>query len=322
MGRQVRLKKLGLGLVSVVFALLLFLTAKSTAYYSAGTRVNRLTETYTHTLENVPIDIKYNSETYFISGYSYETEVYLTSTNRLKLDSEINPDTRKLKVVADLTNVQEGTTKVSLQVKDLPSDVTAEVRPATMTVTIGKRETKTFPVEAQVDEHQVAKGYVLQELELALDQVDVTSDETTIDQIAKVVARWPEEESLSSKSNQESVPLQALSENGTILPVIISPAKADLTVKLKKLTKTVPLVVEMTGEMDPSLSDIRSELGLSEVIISGAQEDLDMTEQVVVKIDMTGIKKDTRKTVTLSADKVSVTPEVVDVKLTVTKKGN
>lgn len=319
MGKKIDLKRLGLGLVSLVFALLLFFTAKTTAYNSANGRVNRLTETYTHTLENVPIDIKYNSEEYFISGYSYEAEVYLTSTNRIKLDSEINPDTRKLKVVADLTNVAEGTTKVTLEVKDLPADVTADVRPATMTVTLGRKVTKTFPVEVDIAPEQIHSSYYLRSVDLVTQVVEVTTDEGTLAQIAKVVAKLPDDVVLS-QSYHDGLILQAVSETGTVLPGIISPAKAEASVRVRKLTKTVPLVVELTGTLDPSLDNIQYELGLSEVIISGSQEDLDATEQVVVKLDMTNIKKDTRKTVTLSADKVTVTPEVVDVKLTVTKK--
>lgn len=320
MRHKIDLKALGLGLVSVFFALLLFFTAKSTAYNSAITRLNRLTETYTHTLENVPIDIKYNSDEFFISGYSYETEVYLTSTNRIKLDSEINPDTRKLKVVADLSHLAEGTSKVNLQVKDLPSDVTAEVRPGTMTVTMGKRETKVFEPELALEANQIMEGYELVAAELDLDKVEVTSDETTMSQIARVVAKLPDDVNLSGAQAQHSAILQALTENGTILPVIISPAKAEVTLKLKQLTKTVPIVVELVGELDPSLSNVQYELGLSEVIISGRQEDLDATDQVVLRINLADIKKDTRKPMTLSADRVTVTPEVVNVKLTVTKK--
>lgn len=313
------LKRLGLGLVSLVFALLLFLTAKTTAYSSAGTRINRLTETYTHTLENVPIDIKYDSDAFFISGYSYEVEVYLTSTNRVKLDSEINADTRKFKVVADLSHLAEGTSKVNLQVKDLPSDVTAEVRPNTMTVTLGKKVTKTFPVEVAIASEQIHANYQLRSVDLTTQEVEVTSDEATLAQVAKVVAKLPDDLVLSQSYN-EGLLLQAVSETGTVLPGIISPAKAEASIRVKKLTKTVPLVAELTGTMDASLSNVQYELGLSEVIISGSQEDLDATEQVVVKIDLTNLKKDTRKTVTLSADKVTVTPEVVDVKLTVAKK--
>lgn len=72
-------------IVSIIFSILLFLTATTSNYTHVGSQVSGATETFTHTLTNVPIDIKYDSDKYFISGYSYETEVYLTSINRVKL---------------------------------------------------------------------------------------------------------------------------------------------------------------------------------------------------------------------------------------------
>lgn len=312
-------KRLGLGVASLALSLMFFATAKSVAYNNSSTAVNRLTETYTHTLDSVPIDIKYNNDDYFISGYSYDVEVYLTSTNRVKLDSEINPDTRSFKVVADLTDVKAGTSKVDLVIKDLPSDVNAEIRPAEMSFTLGKKVSRTFPVQVQVEDDQLGTGYVLKSASLSLTEVEVVSDETTIEQIDHLVAKLPSDTVLT-RNYQDSVVLQAVSASGTILPGIITPAKADLTVEVSKLTKTVPVAVELIGELDSSLSNISYELGFSEVIISGSQEALDATDFVTVTIDVTDIKKDTRKTVTLSADNVTVTPEVVAVKLTVTKK--
>ena len=79
--------QVGLILVSILLSVLLFLSATASNYSKTGSQVSGMTETYTHTLTNVPIDIKYDSDKYFISGYSYETEVYLTSINLVKLDS-------------------------------------------------------------------------------------------------------------------------------------------------------------------------------------------------------------------------------------------
>lgn len=90
-------------LISFFLALLLFLTATVNTTNKVGTQISGATETYTHTLTNVPIDLKYDNDKYFVSGYSYEAKVYLSSVNRVKLDSEINSDTRQFKVVADLS---------------------------------------------------------------------------------------------------------------------------------------------------------------------------------------------------------------------------
>lgn len=220
-------------LASLFFAIILFLTANAGNYNKSGTQISKVTETYTHTLNEVPIDIKYNAEKYFISGYSYEAKVYLTSVNRIKLDSEINNDTRKFKIVADLQGIETGTMKVPLKIKDLPDGMTATVNPKSIAITIGKKKSKKFHIEPVVTEEQIKSGYSLKNMTLDITEVAVVSDEATIDQIDHVIARLPENEVLSSDYT-DKVTLQAVASNGTILPTVIDPAKATLTVTLKK----------------------------------------------------------------------------------------
>ena len=216
-------------IVSIIFSILLFLTATTSNYTHVGSQVSGATETFTHTLTDVPIDIKYDSDKYFISGYSYETEVYLTSINRVKLDSEINNDTRSFKVVADLSNLGEGTQTVPLKVTNLPSGVTATASPNNISVTIGKKKTKTFDVQGVIDDNQIAKGYELKKVSTDISEVEVTSAESIIDQIDHVVAKLPENEVLNGNYNGR-VTLQAVASDGTILASAINPSKARLEV--------------------------------------------------------------------------------------------
>ena len=74
---------------SFFFALVLFVYATSSSYQN-NTGVRQVTsETYTNTVSNVPIDIKYDSENYFISGFTSEVSVALTGSNRVNLASEM-----------------------------------------------------------------------------------------------------------------------------------------------------------------------------------------------------------------------------------------
>lgn len=306
-------------IVSIFLSLLLFLAATTSNYTHVGSQVSGATETYTHTLTNVPIDIKYDSDKYFISGYSYETEVYLTSINRVKLDSEINNDTRSFKVVADLTGLGEGTQTVPLKVMNLPSGVTATASPNNISVTIGKKKTKTFNVQGKVDVSQLAPGFELKKVSTDVSEVEVTSDESIIDQIDHVVANLPENEVLNGNYSGR-VALQAVSADGTILASAINPSKARLEVSVKKLTKTVPVRVKLTGKMNDKVSDISYNLNQDKVTISGSQEALDAVNEVVATVNVSNITKDTSLNVNLAADNVSVEPSVVTVQLTATKK--
>lgn len=313
--------RFSLAVVSIFFSIILFLTAAANNYSRVGTQISGATETYTHTLTDVPIDIKYDSDKYYVSGYSYEAQVYLTSTNRVKLDSEINSDTRSFKVVADLSKAEIGTGTVTakLKVTNLPSGLTATVSPKTISITIGKKKTETFSVEGKVDASQLADGYELKSVSTNLSEVEVTSDEATIDQIDHVVASLPDDTVLDSDYS-DKVTLQAVSTDGTILPSVIKPAKAELKVEVKKITKTVPVSLKVVGDMSESLSNIDYKLSNQTVTISGSQEAVAAVNEVVAEVDITNVTKNTSKTVSLSTDNVMIEPNVVTVQLTVKKK--
>ncbi|MEK5289237.1 CdaR family protein [Streptococcus sp. FSL R7-0212] len=310
--------RLWLGLVSVFFAILLFLSAVSNSN-NASSQKNNPVETFTQSITDVPIDMKYNSDKYFISDYSYGSQVYLSSTNRVKLDSEVNGDTRHFKIVADLTNSKPGKVSVPLKVSNLPIGLTAKVTPDRLTVTIGRKKTKSFPVTGGVDPKQIVSGYEIASITSTDKRVEVTSDESKIDLIDHVVAKLPDNVKLSSDYN-DTVTLQAVSADGTILASSINPAKTDLEVKIKKISKTVPVSVLMTGQMSNRVSEIQPRLSRQTVVISGPREVLDTINEVTAKVDITDVTKSTSKTVTLSEESVTIEPSSLNVQLTVKKK--
>ena len=152
-----------------------------------------------------------------------------------------------------------------------------------------------------------------------ISEVEVTSSESIIDQIDHVVAKLPENEVLNSNYNGR-VALQAVAADGTILASAINPSKARLEVNIKKLTKTVPVTVKMTGKMNDKLSKISYNLSQDQVTISGSQDALNAVNEVVANVDVSNVTKDTNLSVNLTADNVAVEPSVVTVQLTVTKK--
>lgn len=310
--------RLWLGLVSVFFAILLFLSAVSNSNNASSQKKNPV-ETFTQSITDVPIDMKYNSDKYFISDYSYGSQVYLSSTNRVKLDSEVNGDTRHFKIVADLTNSKPGKVSVPLKVSNLPIGLTAKVTPDRLTVTIGRKKTKSFPVTGGVDPKQIVSGYEIASITSTDKRVEVTSDESKIDLIDHVVAKLPDNVKLSSDYN-DTVTLQAVSADGTILASSINPAKTDLEVKIKKISKTVPVSVLMTGQMSDRVSEIQPRLSRQTVVISGPREVLDTINEVTAKVDITDVTKSTSKTVTLSEESVTIEPSSLNVQLTVKKK--
>ncbi len=137
---------------------MLFVYATSSSYQN-NTGVRQVTsETYTNTVSNVPIDIKYDSENYFISGFTSEVSVALTGSNRVNLASEMQESTRKFRVVADLSKATEGTVEIPLKVENLPSGLTATVTPQKISVKIGKKASKKVEVRYLITDSQVAEN--------------------------------------------------------------------------------------------------------------------------------------------------------------------
>ena len=153
----------------MVVALFLAVTLFFTAWSGNTQNKNNssiASNTFTKTVESVPVDIKYDSDKYFISGYSYDAEVYLTATTQLALTTETTSDTRHFKLVADLSNFGPGTSHVPIQVKNLPDGMSAQVSPSTLTATIGKKASKTFDVVANITPDKLANGYEVKKVSL------------------------------------------------------------------------------------------------------------------------------------------------------------
>ena len=109
-------------------------------------------------MNNIPVQVQYDKDKYYVSGFEESVNVHLRSANRIQLNMESNADTRNFQVVADLTKLPLGTSEVPLTVRGLSSAVTAEIEPKTVTVTIEKSN-KKFDVEAQLSDNIEKEGY-------------------------------------------------------------------------------------------------------------------------------------------------------------------
>ena len=219
-------------LSSIFFALILFVYATSTNYQNnSNVRQNR-SETYTNTITNVPIDVKYDSDEYFISGFSSEVSVSLTGSNRVTLASEMQESTRKFKIVADLTNVKIGISAVKLSINNLPSGLTATVNPDKITVKVGKRVSKSVSVQTTITESQVAQGIQISNISFGDSKVTVFSDEDYMERIDHVEAVLPESDVISGHYTAVAT-LKAVDSNGTVIPSVISPYETTVKITTK-----------------------------------------------------------------------------------------
>lgn len=230
-------RKIAYIVTSVFFSSLLFINATSVNFQNNSSARQVSSETYTNTLTNIPIDVKYNDSKYFVSGISSEVTVFLKGSNRVALASEMQASTRKFKVVADLSNLKEGQHEITLKVEGLPSGLTATIEPQTVTAKIGKKKTKKFDVSVTIPDKQIAPGWNLLHVTFSEDKVSVTSDQDTLAKVDHVEVIFPEGDLLNN-TYAATVSLKAVDSEGNDLPVIISPSELYMKVELKQTSSS------------------------------------------------------------------------------------
>ena len=305
-------------LISIFFAIILFFNANAVLLKNSSDRTNT-SETHSTTIYDMPIDLKYDNDRYFVSGYDGTANVYLTSYNQVRLTAEKTPDTRSFHLVADLSKAKEGTAEVPIRVVELATGVNAQVDPGNISVTIEKKASKTFDITPVVSEKQLPEGYKLTGISTDKKTVKVTSGASIITQIARVEAVLPSDVMLNNNFSGK-VYLRAVDSSGKVLPTKLSPTFVKMQVDVGLPNKTVPVVGQITGKKDSSIKDYAFKLAKDTVTISGEQKYIDNISSITANIDVTDITKETVIKVPLSADNITTSPNQIEVTVTPTKK--
>lgn len=298
------------GLLALLFALLLFFNANSEG--NSGNTVNT-SQVYDEMVYNVPVQLKYDEDQYFVSGYEDTVAVHLSSANRIQLNLETNEDTRNFQVVADLTNTSLGTTEVPLRVTGLSSAVTAELETKTITVTIEKKVTKKFEVEAKIPESFDAEGYKVDTVSISPKTVEITTGEETMAEIVQVAAPLTNVTQSTDTINQ-TVNVQALDSKGQVLSIENPAPQVKVTVKLSLPKKEVALRFTATGTPPSDVSSYSFDAATTVVEISGSNSVLETIDTLEVPIDVSGIRTSVKQTITIpNSGEYSIDPAQVEV---------
>ncbi|MET3558484.1 YbbR domain-containing protein [Streptococcus rupicaprae] len=219
--------------VSFVLALFLFLYASLSNFQTTSAAKTSSSETFTNTIYNVPINLSYDNEAYFISGFASDVTVQLTSSNRVTLQKESQEATRSFIVTADLNDFESGSHDIPLKIENLPTGVNATVIPASITAKIGKRVTRTLPIRAEIAADQIEEGVTISSLATKVTEAEVTTDESTMAKIDHILATLPSDQTVSENITS-TVTLKAVDAEGNLLPAIISPEETTMVIKVKK----------------------------------------------------------------------------------------
>lgn len=310
-------------IISLIFALMLFLYVNSmklntTRFAQNGDVgvgfVNKAT-----TLR-VPVRILANQNGYFVTGYPSMVKVRVTGPSSLVTAAR---NTHSLQVTADCTHLGLGNHTVKLQPRGFNHDLSVQVEPSRVNLTVSRRETADFPVQVRFNSRKIAKGYAAGRPTASVNVVSATGPAKDINRIDCIVARVKLSKHTRETVHQQ-VALQAVDANGQPLSdVILSYKMARVTVPIfsAKSTKSVNVQLVKSGKGVKG-NHYSFTTDTKNVTVHGSKQALDKLTTLKVPVAVAGIDGTMDKTIALSPTQYGITgidPATIKVHVTVTK---
>ncbi|WP_203623186.1 MULTISPECIES: YbbR-like domain-containing protein [unclassified Lacticaseibacillus] len=262
----------------------------------------------------VPLELKADTDKYFITGYPQRVTVDLEGSTSLVT---MTANTLNFRVVADLTGLGVGTHTVRLKEQGLNKDLTYAIKPQTIKVTIQDRRTRKMPIQVKYNADSLAPGYSADTAQLSSETAEVTGGKGEINRVYQVVANLVMTRNTKADVDQE-VLLQALDEDGNTLNVVLSPATVHVHLPVSLPSKKVAVVLKQTGTV-PHGTSFTLNTDTTTATIYGTRAALKKIDTLTVPIDISKINKSTSLTVRLSTAAtgiVSSAPRTIKVQVT------
>ncbi len=279
--------------LSLVFALLISILL----FVVVNSSDSALGVTQSTTLTNIPVSIVYNSEVYEISGIPDSVDVIVQGDMS---DITLQKSTTSSYVLADLSGLTEGTYTIKLEATNFNSNLIVNVLDTpSVTVTIKKKVTEKFNISYEfINKNSMDSTYSLSEPVFDSTEVLIRASQDTIDSIAFVKALI--DVTGVSETFTTSAEVVAYDNDGNIVDCDIIPETVSATVEVSSPSKTVPITVKAVGEIADGYSIDSINLDYESVTLYAAQETLDLIEEIVVEVDVSGISTNTVYSTTLT----------------------
>ncbi|MBS9339205.1 hypothetical protein G6R29_06255 [Fructobacillus sp. M2-14] len=263
----------------------------------------------------VPLKLQCNEDDYVVVSAPSSVSVSLEGSSALVTAAK-NGNT--LVATADMRGLGAGQHSVNVEVLGINKSLTATASPQTVSVTLAEKNSAKKDVKVQYDSDKLASGYHVTDTSVDPKSVAVTGPKANVDAVDYIGADVTLDKNTKSSVNQ-SAKLTAYDKNGEPVQVTLSQSKAQvkLTVASSTNSKKVNLKAQASSG---SLDNYNVSFDPSSVTIEGSNDTLDNIDSLVVPLDLSGIKDQTTKTVTL--DKPNGVDRLSDqtVKVTISPK--
>lgn len=270
-------------IISLVLAILLYIVVN----YNSMASVLTTTLNYNKDLYDVPVTAKYNTDTFELSGLPSNANVHITGD----ASSVTTAANARGVVVADLEGLTEGTHEVKLTTEGYGDSVTVTVEPSTAILTLKKKTTQQFDIS--YDFINLSKMDLIYSVGTPVfdnTRVNVRASKDTLDTIAFVKALI--DVSGQTADFTQDATLVAYDSKGQPVNARIVPDTVSVTVPVTSPNKTVPIEVEVTGNIPNEQAIASIDMDQQTVTIYGSETVLGQIDRVVVTLNASTITKD------------------------------
>lgn len=206
--------------------------------------------TQLQTLDDIPVEIRIDSESYVVSGVPEYASLSIEGTPAIVTPTILN---RNFSVYVDLNGLEEGVHTVELE-HDITNDLNVYIEPKTIEVTIEERANEVFPISVEfLNKENLPSGYEVGNYELQQPYVTITTSRSIMDQIG-VVKVYVDVGGQEGPIKNREVPINVYDNQGNELSVRMDRETAVISVEFVQPSKTVPVSIETTGELPEGLS--------------------------------------------------------------------
>lgn len=278
-----------------------------------------LVDSYAEVLHDQKVEAIYNTETYVVEGLPETADVTLIGR---KVDMYLAKQLSKGTVSVDISNLEAGTHKVSLNYESVVDSLDYNVSPSTVTIIIYPKvsSTKNATIDI-INKETLDTKLSISNVSIDQEEIIIKGAEHTIKEVATVRALVDISKLVDPEvgvTTLENVPLIAYDTNGKTVDVEMVPSKVNATINIDSPSKEVPIKVVPTGEVQfgKAISSITSTE--SKVTIYGSEDVLSKIEYLPIEIDVSNLSSNKVYNVSLTAPQGVRNLSVKNTKVTVT----
>lgn len=272
-------------------------------------------------LGEFPVSQVLSNQAYEVSGLPETVKVRIIGD---LTDIKSVKQQKNFKVIANMTDLTEGTHEVKLTTEAMPARVEVVLEPSTVVVTIKKKSIRRFTVGYDfVNRQQMDSIYDLGEPQLQQGEVLVRSDSDTLDKIAFVKALIKVDKDVKTDFETKAN-IVAYDADGNLMKVDIIPDTLKASVKVTKPSKDVPITLNPTGVIPNDKSIESYKLDKDHVTIYAKQSVLDNINEIPITMPASTLTSDREISMPIimpnGVTKISSNIANISIKLTDTKK--